>query len=210
MSRYTTELRSICSFYSGLPSTPYAPCILKAAPKIFDFTFPIFDEKYRIVLETKILKHFYMREIGLETFGAWKLCLDDTLNNIMPYYNKKYKAFYRDFDFLVTESISERSAGRGSANSTGKNIGDSVDTVSDTPQGTIQNLRDGKYLTSATLSDTNNETTANTSTENTTENFITGYRGYAPAELLEKFYNSLINVDKELLDELEPLFMQIW
>lgn len=226
MSRYTTELRYICSQVTGLESVPYVACINAALPKIFDFDFPIFNEAYRTVLETKILKHFYTREIGLETYGLWKLYLDETLNRIMPYYNKMYEVAARDVDFLVTEAMTttskqdkvENASGLGKANSTGSNKGDTTDTVSDTPQGTIQNLRDGKYLTTATISDSNNTTTTQAITENTTTNntqntttdFVNGYRGYAPGDLIKKYYDALVNVDQLVLDELEELFMQLW
>ena len=71
MSKYTTELRYICETETGLSEsvghTKIKDGIAKAIPKIFDFDFPIFDESYRNVLETKILKLYYTREIGLET-----------------------------------------------------------------------------------------------------------------------------------------------
>ena len=54
--------------------------------------FPIFDENYRSVLETKILRHYYTREIGFETVGLWKHYLKTKLNEIMPKYNKLYEA----------------------------------------------------------------------------------------------------------------------
>ena len=40
--------------------------ITAALPYVFD-NFPIFDENYRVALESKILNHFYLREIGAET-----------------------------------------------------------------------------------------------------------------------------------------------
>ena len=67
MSKYTTEVRYICEVSAGLvESVGYSNIgmvIKKCLPKVFDFDFPIFDENYRSVLETKILKHFYTREI---------------------------------------------------------------------------------------------------------------------------------------------------
>lgn len=96
MSKYTTEVRYICEVSAGLvESADYMKVedvIKKALPVVFDFSFPIFDENYRSVLETKILKHFYTREIGLETVGLWKLKLDTKLNEIMPYFNQLYKS----------------------------------------------------------------------------------------------------------------------
>lgn len=96
MSKYTTEVRYICEVESGLTSSAGYSSIEKildiSAPKVFDFDFPIFDEDYRLVLERKILRHYYTREIGEETVGLWKLRLADRMNVIMPYYNKLYKS----------------------------------------------------------------------------------------------------------------------
>lgn len=72
--------------------------LLISAPKIFDFDYPIFDESYRIPLETKILKHYYTREISEETVGLWKLRLNDRMNMIMPYYNELYKSAAKEFN----------------------------------------------------------------------------------------------------------------
>ena len=92
MSKYTTEVRFICEQAADYDASQnYAKVseiIDKAIPKVFDFDFPIFDETYRNVLCTKILKHYYTREICEETVGLWKLRLDTRLNEIMPFYNK--------------------------------------------------------------------------------------------------------------------------
>ena len=96
MSNYTTQIRFICESKSGLTeSTGFAgitEAIEGSVEQIFAFDWPIFDESYRIPLEVKILRHFYTREIGEETFGLWQLRLCDRLNVIMPYYNKLYES----------------------------------------------------------------------------------------------------------------------
>lgn len=111
MSKYTTELRYICETEAGLSEsvgqTKIKDVIAKAIPKIFDFDFPIFDESYRNVLETKILKHYYTREIGLETYGLWKLKLDTKLNEIMPFYNQLYKSALLEFNPLYDVDYSK-------------------------------------------------------------------------------------------------------
>ena len=62
MSKYTSEVRFICesltwheesSGYDGIDEI-----IEQAIPLIFSFDFPIFDENYREVLCTKILRHY--------------------------------------------------------------------------------------------------------------------------------------------------------
>lgn len=102
MSKYTTEVRYICEYYAGLDKSvggaKVDDVIDKSLSGVFDFDFPIFDEKYRKVLEKKILKHYYTREIGLETVGLWKLKLNTKLNEIMPYYNKLYNSELLEFN----------------------------------------------------------------------------------------------------------------
>lgn len=95
MAKYTTEVRSICETFAGYDErqgySSVSEIISKSREKIFNFSYPIFDEAYRSVLETKILKHYYGREIGAETVGRWLLWLDTKMNEIMPYYNKLYE-----------------------------------------------------------------------------------------------------------------------
>ena len=104
MSQYTTELRYICESLAGLEhSVGYSDIdevIDNSYDKIFDFNYPIFDENYRPLLEKKILKHFYTREIGQETYGLWKLKLNTKMNEIMPYYNKLYNSELLEFNPL--------------------------------------------------------------------------------------------------------------
>lgn len=104
MSKYTTEVRFICENFAGLNESEgydkVDEIINLARPKVFDFDYPIFDNSYKSVIETKILKHYYTREIGLETVGLWKLKLNTKLNEIMPYYNEMYKSALLEFNPL--------------------------------------------------------------------------------------------------------------
>lgn len=109
MSKYTTELRFILEDAAGYDASQgYATIpeiIEKARTKIFDFDFPIFDENYRATLETKILKHFYTREIGAETVALWKFWLDTRMNEIMPFYNQLYNSELIKFNPLYDTDI---------------------------------------------------------------------------------------------------------
>ena len=112
MSVFTTQLRFICESESGLDESvgynDVNKVIQNAIPKIFNFPFPIYDENYRAVLETKILKHYYTREIGLETYGLWKLKLDTKLNEIMPFYNELYKSALLNFNPLYDVDVTRQ------------------------------------------------------------------------------------------------------
>lgn len=173
MSKYTTEVRYICEVNSGLTEGSVADYIANSWKKIFDFEFPIWDEDYRSVLCTKILKHYYTREIGLETVGLWKLKLETKLNEIMPYYNElyesttfKYNPLY-DADYYKTTKgtdVGENNrAGQSNTVNNGTNntvydeSGESsgenkrVNKFSDTPQGGLIGIENDEYLTNATI-----------------------------------------------------------
>lgn len=95
MSTYTTQLRFVCENAIGLQeSVSYNQInavVEQARTQLFQ-NYPIFDEAYRGVLETKILKHFYMREICSDPVAMWKLWLNNKMNEIMPFYNQLYKS----------------------------------------------------------------------------------------------------------------------
>lgn len=163
MAKYTTEVRTICESYSGLTaSVGYSQIekvIEKSKEKIFDFDFPIFDESYRSVIETKILKHFYTREIGLETVGLWKLKLNVKMNEIMPYYNQLYKSALLEFNPLYDVDVTRKHEG---ANTGDKN---SVETNGET-SGVSEAYSDNEN-TEKSSKGTNNGSASNTSKNNT-------------------------------------------
>lgn len=75
--------------------------VSEASPKIFT-TYAIFDERYRERLNTLILKHYLMNEIGFETVALWKFKLNQKMSEIMPYYNELYKTTLYDIDPFST------------------------------------------------------------------------------------------------------------
>lgn len=140
VSKYTTEVRYICESMAGLNQSEgymsVSDIIEKSIPKIFDFNFPIFDENYRGVLERKILKHYYTREIGIETYGLWKLKLDTKLNEIMDYYNQLYKSALLEFNpFYDTDLTRKRvvdTTGTNTSNTNKTNRSDTDFTIDKT------------------------------------------------------------------------------
>lgn len=73
-----------------------------AAPYIFESDIPFFDEAYRIPLERKILRHYYLREIGSETPERFLLYLNNDMYERMPFYNKLYESELINFNPLYT------------------------------------------------------------------------------------------------------------
>lgn len=206
MSNYTTQVRYICESYAGLVNSVGADDVNKvveaAAPKIF-MDFPIWDENYRLTLETKILKHFYLREIAHETVGLWRLRLDTYMNELMPVYNKMYAAVSQEFNPLFDVDITRTHDGQSTDINT--STGNSLNKYSETPQGSIQNVVDGKYLTTAQANDATSNSSGN-STASYVER-VTGKQGTGSySALLREYIDKLVNIDLRLMAELEPLF----
>lgn len=110
MSKYTTTLRWIVDYYCQNitpPPTTLNEKLEIALPKIFDFTFPIYDEAHRTELERKIVLHYFNKEICMETVALWKLYLEETLNLIMPPYNELYKTLAWKYEPLTDVAIKE-------------------------------------------------------------------------------------------------------
>lgn len=119
MSKYTTELRYICEEAAGVNNheemynnpgyNDTSQIIETARTKLFDFDYPIFDVNYKATLETKIIKHYYFREIGAESYGMFKMWLDRRMNEIMPYYNQLYQSELLKFNpFYNSEKAIQR------------------------------------------------------------------------------------------------------
>jgi hypothetical protein len=295
MSKYTTEVRFICEEKSGLDisvnSSDVNNVIANSWNKIFTTNTPFFDEEYRSVLCQKILKHYYLREIGCETVGVWLLWMNTRLEEIMPYYNQLYESakikfnpmhdveltreYNRKADGSSTEdetrkqttketkedegektrnltgNINTADTSKGTINKTNTGNDTKYDLYSDTPQGAITGIENKNYLTNARkITDNNTETdeedtsttgtaettntenettnnkttgsssislddtTSNTGVTNTTENYvetITGKQGTESfSTLLNKFRDTLLNIDMQVINEFNDLFFGLW
>ena len=188
MSKYTVELRYICETMAGLEASvggdDVDQVIQNAIPSIFNFSFPIFDESYRNVLETKILMHYYTREIAHETVGLWKLKLKTKLNEIMPYYNQLYKSELLEFNPLydvdiIRSHVRDSSGTRDTENKT------NTDSTTDTENNQVTNNRiqnhnsntgDGTNNTSRNNTNKYSDTPQGAITDLATDKYLTNAR----------------------------------
>ena len=204
MSKYTTEVRFICENKSGLNESvgmsSVDDVISKSWDKIFTTKCEVFDEAYRSVICKKILKHYYLREIGTETVGVWMLWMNTRFEEIMPYYNQLYASELIKFDPMHDVNLTRKqnrkldnttkedgtstntrdNTGNRTENGKSNNSNSSKDLYSDTPQGALTGVETETYLTNARKVDDNGEqTTNNTSnyTENITDNGTTTNNG---------------------------------
>lgn len=193
-----TTVKQLCENLTGKSSengNDHIEIIQDAVFKVFNFDFPMYDEGHRQELETKILKHYYFRQICSEDVGEWKLRLSEKLNLIMPYYMDLFysKGFLTDIlnDVDYSRTVKEDTTRNGMENSKSnqtfsntshaeanesgasisKNKSKDTNRISSTPQGSLSSIEDNTYLTSANIEDidnvTNNSNSANSASDTT-------------------------------------------
>lgn len=262
MSKFTTEVRYIVDTL-GTGET-IEEKIATAAPLIFSDIWTTSDADYKPTLEAKILRHYYMREIGAETYELWRFQINSTLSEITPKYNAIYKSMEAWQNNLlsninVTESqeltnnqdttanTSTSDSTQNSSESTGKNItsgtnsgtsnADAWQEYNDTPQGGLDGITSGKYLTNATrnrsengsntstegTSETTNTSTSTaattstgTSTGNakTTENYVKMIIGKNSGtdfiDVFQKLVSAYNDIDSMIINDLNSCFLNLW
>lgn len=138
----------------------------------------------------------------------------------MPYYNKIYIATLKEINplnnYKLTEKYEKIYEGSGNNTTNDTSNSDSLNAFSDTPQGNVSNneITELNYLSEATQNKANykNLSTSNMK-NNAMENYIkntSGTQGIPESEMVRKYIDSLLNVDKMIIDELSDLFMKVW
>lgn len=202
MSTYTTELRYILESYAGLDSSTEYPSIdqviEKARTKLFDFNYPIFDEKYRSHLESLICLHYYRREIGFETVGLFKMYLERTMKEIMPFYNQFYKSELLEFNPFYDVDLTRDHVNKHNGEETSKSDsitnakGSNADTAKNTEK-VVDNSTEGSSSRDETESSAKNSANSSSNSENKQKYSDTPQGSIADLEKGKYLTNATIN-----------------
>lgn len=177
-------------------------------------------------LATKIVDHYFMREIGFETPTLFEHYAKVTMQEIMERYLPKIYSNFLEYDPLsnvdFTETYTREIAGtsEGTSNSSSQNNASGLSIINDTPQTRItkQDLETGAYASNVSQSDTesnvSDETNANSSS-NTVETFTRHEEGdngviITNQRLVKEFREIIVAIDEEIINELGKLFMAIY
>lgn len=168
-----------------------------ASSMVFDFTYPLSTKVNKQDFETMILKKFFNRRIGYETYTSWKMALDVKLNEIMPTYNKLFDALdswdlFQDGE-NYTRTINNETGTETNNTNTVKN--------SNLPQNEIDEIDDGNYMTNYTKA-TNNGTGSGTS--ETVETFEKDSSN--KLEIYNSFLQNRANIMSLIFKDLDSLF----
>lgn len=168
-----------------------------ASSMVFDFDYPLSTKVNKQDFETMILKKFFNRRIGYETYTSWKMALDVKLNEIMPVYNKLFDAL-ASWDLFKDGENYKRTIN----NETGTET-NNTNTVknSNLPQNEIDEIDDGNYMTNYTKA-TNNGTGSGTS--ETVETFEKDSAN--KLEIYNSFLQNRANIMSLIFKDLDSLF----
>ena len=173
--------------------------------------FPIWDEDHRGELEKKIIEHYYFRQIGFETVGRFKFNLNVRLREIMPRMNKLYKTTLYEYNPIENYNMKEGSTDERTATDKRKTEIENLNKFQETPEGELQNLIEGKYVTNATHgTDKSNGEDTHTG-KDTHSAWRHGNIGVTTTQqLIEAERKITIDLDLMIIEELKDLFIGVY
>ena len=224
MSKYTIELRRVCDMFGRDEVERWF--------KDYNLSDYLTQEQIDLIvtntvwnkdkLARDIVDHYFMREIGFETIGLFKHYAKVKMQEIME---EKLPLIYSSaikYDPLVNVDYSETYARTilttGSNSSTSTNNASGLSVQSDTPQGQIdkEEILQGKYASSTGASESTSSINDNSSaSSNTGENYTKNVKGNSGVsataqKMIEQYRQNIVAIDKDIINELNILFMGLY
>ena len=195
-----------------------------------DYSFYSDDILIKRDFEDKFFNYYYMSDLAWDQISIWK----HYFKNHMMIENVKYKQMYDlkvdELDLSnvdikeLTSSINEgegESESESDSVSTGSSKNDGTVHDYDTPQGNI-NLNNIAGYVSGISETANTGSSSNTGSalgksknkaknEEDTTRSLKGYQGQKTvSELKKELLNVIINIDKQIIEDCEKLFLNVW
>ena len=181
-------------------------------------------------LARKIVDHYLMNEIGVETIALFKLRAKVKMQEIME---EKLPAIYTQYleydplsnvDYIetYTRQINGDTSNTGTSNSDSNSNTSGLNVSSNTPQGQIskETVLRGDYASSTSASESESNisdttTTSNTGVSHTTETYTHEMKGdngviITNQRLVKEFRENIIGIDREIINELSSLFISVY
>lgn len=172
MSKYTMELRKVCTYYTR--------ATVESWFKDYELTDYLTTDEVEVIttrgvftkdkLARQIVDNYYMREIGLETPALFSLYAKNKMRQIMEEYAPLIYSASIKYDPLVnvdvTETYSRQINDTGNSNSSSSNNASGLTVNSDTPQGQISktSILNGQYASNTQAGESESSTSDETIT----------------------------------------------
>lgn len=228
MATYTIELRRVCDLYGREEVEKWF--------KDYEISHYLNPKQIETMskhniwskdrLAQKIVDHYYMREIGLETPALFKhyakVKMQEIMERYLPiiYTNAIEYDPLESVDYTTTEERTIDGDASGNSKSNSKNNGSGLNINNNTPQTNItrQDLETGAYASSVNQSDTETkiEDETNTSSKTKTiekfERHELGNKGVLDSyqKMIIQFRETIAPVDEDIIKELKTLFMGLY
>lgn len=184
--------------------------IIENDVNIFDFEYPFYSETYRKTFEQHFIEHFYFDEIGQETISRFKQRLKVKFNLIMPYWNKIFLADALEQRILDNYDVTETYTRNvlNNTNATNENVNKNL--ASDTPTTKVD-FEQVDFFTSI-VKDIGNNTSNVTgdSKENWTRTMQGNIGVQTDADAIIKYWQSLRQIEIEIFNQCDDLFMGVY
>ena len=218
MSKYTTSFRSLID--GGFVTREEIENIFKSY-NMEDF---LTQEEIDVIntrgtwtpqkLAKKIVDHYYLKDLGFETYAMFKhyalIQMEEIMESKLPLiYSSAIK-----YDPLVnvdyTETLERTIEGSGSASGTGNGLV----INSDTPQQQInkQAILNGSYASSTSANETETSSESSSSNEENYTKHMKGNSGVSATaqKMVEQYRDNIRAIDYEIINELNDLFMGLF
>lgn len=226
MSKYTTNFRNLIE--GGFVTREEIENIFKS----YNLTDYLTADEIEVIttrgtwtpdkLAKKIVDHYYMKDLGFETYAMFKHYAKIEMEEIME---SKLPLIYSSaikYDPLVnvdfTEEFRRNVDVSSSATTNSSASGSGLVVNSDTPQGQISKsaILGGAYASSTSASETTSSGNDSTNgSSNTDEDYIKHIKGNSGVsataqKMVELYRNNIRAIDLEIIKELNDLFMGLF
>lgn len=236
MAKYTMELRRVCDIFTRPTVESWFTDY-----ELSDYLLPIQIQTItqaniwsKDKLAKKIVDHYFVREIGLETPALFqhyaKVKMREIMEKWLPYIYTNSIEYnpLESVNFTITEERNidgtANSTNDGTSNSKSNSTASGLNIGSDTPQGQVNkdDILNGTYATNTNASETDSQIIDNTTTNSTakadtnTRETLThqeiGNKGVLDSyqKQILMFRDNIIAIDTKIIEELDILFMGLY
>lgn len=216
MSRYTTELRTVCDLFGRQTVEGWF--------KDYELSDYLTAQEIEVIedrgtwskekLAQKIVNHYLMCEIGYETPAYFRHQVKNEMRELMEEYAPLIYSASIEYDPMVNVDYTETYNASDSGSASGSSSGTGLAVNSDTPQGQISKtaILNGDYATSTSGTDSDTSTSSESSNESEYTKRIKGNSGVSATaqKMIAQYRDNIRAIDREIINKLNKHFMGIF
>ena len=218
MSKYTTSFRSLIE--GGFVTREDIENIFKS----YNMSDYLTEDEIEVIntrgtwtpekLAKKIVDHYYLKDLGFETYAMFKHYAKIQMEEIME---SKLPLIYSSaikYDPLVNVDFTETLEREVNGTSSATGNGSALVVNSDTPQGQISKsaILNGSYASSTSANESESTSSGESSSDENYTKRVKGNSGVSATaqKMVEQYRENIRAIDYEIIKELNDLFMGLF